>query len=479
MSYTYSQLQFTYDTTKEYIVYSGAISAADLVKDHIGQMSTDLSSEEDEPDKLDEESQLHMRSYNQDDMRTTYFSSKIVKNAIEDSLSQFKYPWPPTAENLNTDSARKLVPHCLYRLFNWIAWTAGINEELSANEYVKVAENEEKKILSIAQDIIFLKAKGRVVTPKHQVLSMTIRHMTRSSQLIQILNGFGHSASHSSTLEHDTALAQRQLTLGELAVPKGIRDGKFTTLVWDNIDFGEETLSGKGTTYSTNGIIIQWVDKTDTEMQEYAPTPSIKKTKQRSIEVPSMRLEPYFGTARNKDRPACIGQGLDMKEDPHSATQVKPRNLDLAFVMTRMPITNNTGAAIPSWTGFNTSLQSNIPALSTVGYLPAIDASPTKMETVKTILTRSMKYADVLHLAIVVLVFDQAIYAEAQKIIWEDDTDEWKKRLVRLGAFHTKMSYLVCIGIRYKDAGLADTIIESGLVASGSVKGVMNGHHYN
>lgn len=35
------------------------------------------------------------------------------------------------------------------------------------------------------------------------------------------------------------------------------------------------------------------------------------------------------------------------------------------------------------------------------------------------------------------------------------------------------------MGLRYKDAGLADIIIESGLVASGSVKGVMNRHHYN
>ena len=371
----------------------------------------------------------------------------------------------------------KLVPH---ELFNWIAWATGISEEPAVGEYVKVAENEEKKILSIAQDIIFLKAKGRVITPKHRALSMTIRHMTGSSQLIQIINGFGHSASHSSTLEHDTALAQHQLSLGELAVPKGIKVGQFTTLVWDNIDFGEETLSGKGTTHSTNGIIIQRVDKSGTEMQEYAPTPSVEKTKQRSIKVPSVRLEPYFGTSQDKDGPACIGQGFDMKEDIHSAAQVKPRNLDQAFVMTRMPTTDDTGAGIPSWTGFNTSLQSKNPALSTVGYLPAIDASPTEMETVKTILTRSIKYADALHLGVVVLVFDQAIYAKAQKIIWEDDTEDWKKRLVvRLGGFHTKMSYLACIGIRYKDAGLADIIIESGLVASGSVKGVMNRHHYN
>ena len=76
------------------------------------------------------------------------------------------------------------------------------------------------------------------------------------------------------------------------------------------------------------------------------------------------------------------------------------------------------------------------------------------METVKAILTCSIKYANVFHLAVVVLV------CKAQKIIWEDDTEEWKKQLVvRLGAFNTKMSYLVCIGIRYKDAGLVDIII--------------------
>ena len=69
LSNTYPQLQFTYDSTKGYTVYSGATSAADLVKEHIGQMSTDLSSKEDEADKPDEQSQLHMRSYNQDSLQ--------------------------------------------------------------------------------------------------------------------------------------------------------------------------------------------------------------------------------------------------------------------------------------------------------------------------------------------------------------------------------------------------------------------------
>lgn len=123
---------------------------------------------------------------------------------------------------------------------------------------------------------------------------------------------------------------------------------------------------------------------------------------------------------------------------------------------------------IPSWTGFNTLLTTTIPPQSTIAYLPVIDASPTEMDTVKTILVCSVKYADLLQLEAFVLVFDQAIHEELKKRI-----------VVRLGAFHTKMSYLACIGIRYKDAGLSDIFLEAGLVASGSLDGVMNGKHYN
>ena len=51
--------------------------------------------------------------------------------------------------------------------------------------------------------------------------------------------------------------------------------------------------------------------------------------------------------------------------------------------------------------------------------------------------------------------------------------------MVRPGGFHTKTSYLACTGARYKDAGLADIVVESRLVASGSLNGAMNGHHYS
>jgi len=113
-----------------------------------------------------------------------------------------------------------------------------------------------------------------------------------------------------------------------------------------------------------------------------------------------------------------------------------------------------------------------------VGYLPIIDASPTEMSTVTTILTQSIDIANKLDLKDIVLVMDQAIYAKAQEIRWQNEEFE-RRIIIRLGEFHTVMMFLGVIGKRFRDAGLEDVMIESGIVASGSMNGVMNGHHYN
>ena len=41
------------------------------------------------------------------------------------------------------------------------------------------------------------------------------------------------------------------------------------------------------------------------------------------------------------------------------------------------------------------------------------------------------------------------------------------------------MSFMSMIGKRFKDAGLQDMLIESDVVAQGSIIGVMPGHQYN
>ena len=41
------------------------------------------------------------------------------------------------------------------------------------------------------------------------------------------------------------------------------------------------------------------------------------------------------------------------------------------------------------------------------------------------------------------------------------------------------MSYLGTIGKRFQDSGLGDILIEAHIVAPGSIKGILSGHHYN
>ena len=104
------------------------------------------------------------------------------------------------------------------------------------------------------------------------------------------------------------------------------------------------------------------------------------------------------------------------------------------------------GKAVSSWTGFNTTLIDNVSLKSTVGYLPVIELSPTQMDTVHAILNCSKIYASHLNEAAIAVVFDQAIYGKAQKILGMTPGKIFLKRLVVcMGAFHTTMTYMACM----------------------------------
>lgn len=113
-----------------------------------------------------------------------------------------------------------------------------------------------------------------------------------------------------------------------------------------------------------------------------------------------------------------------------------------------------------------------------IGYLPVIDASPTQLSTINTVLTTTLEIAGKLQLDDIVIVGDQAVYAKVQQVRWQNNTFT-KRVVVRLGEFHTLMSYMAVIGRRFGDAGLQDLFVEADLVAEGSVQAVLNGHNYN
>ena len=78
----------------------------------------------------------------------------------------------------------------------------------------------------------------------------------------------------------------------------------------------------------------------------------------------------------------------------------------------------------------------------------------------------------------VLIVFDQAIYAEAMEVICQR-SEELSRVVKRMGAFHIACTLLAVIRKRFRDAGLEDIIIESEIIGIGSVNGALLGKHYN
>ena len=470
---TYPSLRFARpkNPNESDIVYAKQLSAETLFANSRasvdGPSGTDTSTDSEE-----DEGFVLQRSRATGSTLTELFNSALdLKKEIEDIPTQ-TMPWPPDSTHLTLDTAEKIVPT---KLYNFLSWMVGFNEDPEGDKFVTLPEEQHRRILSLSHDIIYLTSKGRKAMPKQTSLAMAVRHLTGSAQLIGLLNGFGHATSHTKVLEHDTALAKKEIQNGENKVPSCLQEGVYTTLVWDNNDFGEETLSGRGTTHNTNGIAIQ--HKPAPIDQPPETSVSVKKTKERTLKAPEEVLVPFFGT--KKANPQPLGPELKLqKEEPEYSEPIQAaRRIDNGYFITKYPVPDSS-RLLPGWTGYNQMLVNSIPPKATVAYLPVIDASPTEMNAVNTLLHRSIDIADSLKLDSVVVVVDQTIYAKAQSVRWQ--TPIFQKRIVlRLGAFHTAMTILACIGTRFRDAGLEDILIESEVLAGGSVNGVMTGRQYN
>ena len=107
-----------------------------------------------------------------------------------------------------------------------------------------------------------------------------------------------------------------------------------------------------------------------------------------------------------KKGPKAFGNAIPLQASTYAHLLKCPMMLDLAYEITK---SNIQGTRLPSWMGFNQLLSlADVPPKSVIGYRPTIDASSTKMDTVLTILQRSVKTADKSGLEAVIFVMDQS-----------------------------------------------------------------------
>ena len=104
------------------------------------------------------------------------------------------------------------------------------------------------------QDLIHCASHAQVKLPKHVGLTMTVKHLTGSKQLITLLNRMCYCSSYEEIEQVETSLANESIARAHASgvmIPTNIRPAAFTQLAADNNDVNEETIDGKNTTHAT------------------------------------------------------------------------------------------------------------------------------------------------------------------------------------------------------------------------------------
>ena len=236
------------------------------------ESSSDLEPDEEEVNaKMSQEN-----TQRNDEFAKLYEIALLLRSCIQET-TMFPGAWPPTSIDISIETAKDIIPIVL---FNFIAWVMNKSDEPTLDSFVQLQKSGERKIISVAQDIIYIAHNGRKLTPKS----------FGCSSIIDILNGFGHCASHSSTLPHDTALAKMNIKTGN-SVFKEILPNRHTILVWDNDDFGEEA---KVSTHITNGIAIQ-----EEREDDVIPNVNVQKSQAKSLPTPRSEILPCVVGKKN------------------------------------------------------------------------------------------------------------------------------------------------------------------------------------
>ena len=150
-----------------------------------------------------------------------------------------------------------------------------------------------------------------------------------------------------------------------------------------------------------------------------------------------------------------------------------PIRKDFAWRICRQPVDTSLfqfkeeQQRIPRWIGFNGIVcKQDIPRKSVVGYSQVIDASPTELSTVYTLLKKSVAMGKDIGVQDIMVVLDLAIYAKVVEVRWQK-REELNRVVIRLGAFHAVCTFIALLGNDSSVQGLKISLLNQMLLLLG------------
>lgn len=230
---------------------------------------------------------------------------------------------------------------------------------------------------------------GNIKTSKHVCLGLTIKSLTNSKKIVDLLNRFGHCISYTALLELETE-ATLSLTNRAEVCPAEIKKKSYlsTGVAFDNYDRFVETLTGKDTLHDTVGIIYQNIDDSEEETTEDVQT-----------NIDLTRVDPVSGQSTRKRKrrtfdailPEIVPYGKKPKIIEHFQMSVAETRMHVPEDVKEFKYLNHAWmlshafgvTPTPMWVGFNTLIFEDQSPMQKVAYLTPINVSPTDTAVVK------------------------------------------------------------------------------------------------
>lgn len=346
----------------------------------------------------------------------------------------------------------------------------------------KICNRVDRLSSCYSQDSIYSITRGHIKPRKHISLGIAMKSLTGSRKVIDILNRQGYCISYCSILELETSAAYSSTT-NNLLCPSGIQPTSVLSsgVAWDNFDRFVETSSGKNTLHDTVGIIYQSIPtgeelnlieennevSAETEQSTSGNIRDLSGRRKRSFEPDT------FETVRDakQRRPEFWRSSVLPTDDPQNLKRFQ--EIHFAWVVShKLQI-----ASTPMWVGYNAKILRDDSKIQKVEYLTQINNTPTDPAVVKETMRRSLQIASECGKSFFSVTYDLAMAKIALRI--QSAEAEFQKLFINFGPFHIMLSFFKACGKFISGSGLTNVLIDSEILASGSVGSFVSGKHFN
>ncbi|GFW57469.1 hypothetical protein TNCV_543791 [Trichonephila clavipes] len=306
-----------------------------------------------------------------------------------------------------------------------------------------------RQVKSYYEVVVYGVHNGKVKTSKHIMLGMSLKSVTSSLKIIDIIHRYGHCISYPGVEELETEVTYTSVQNSSICPETIVKYPLLCTgVTFDNFDRFVETKSGKDTLHDTVGIIYQNVEL-------HTPNES------QFVNLLAVNEETVISKKRRRRTFEAIT--VDMQEEPVAKRRKNYMDLSAHYVEYSLPVNLQLYKTIDTvWIISNALKLPNVPTWSVV------------LETMK----QSKKMCEEVKQSSIQVTYDLAIAKVALQIQATKKSD-FDNLFIHSGAFHIMMASFKAAGKVIIDCGLTNVRVQSNLLACCSVSGFLEAKHLN